>query len=116
MRIYPSVGVAVVAFTLGIVPASAQDATTIEVTPYVALDTAGGSPVGVVVAFLVTSTLSVETDVAYRRAEGGIHALSTNTPLVVPAARRRIDTVCGRGNRAVEARGGRAVARRPPDR
>ena len=43
---------------------------------------AGASPVGVAVTFPVTSTLSVETDVAYRRGEGGIQALSSSTSLL----------------------------------
>ena len=73
---------ALVAFTLAALPASAQDAKAVEVTPYVALGSAGVSPVGAAVTFPVTSTLSVETDVAYRRGEGRIHALSTNTSLL----------------------------------
>ena len=60
----------------------AQDARTVEVTPYVALGSAGASPVGTAVTFPVTSTLSVETDVAYRRGEGNIHALSSSTSLL----------------------------------
>lgn len=82
MRAYKSAVFALVAFTLEAVPAGAQDAKTVEVTPYVALGTAGASPVGAAVTFPVTSTLSVETDVAYRRGEGRIHALSTNTSLL----------------------------------
>jgi hypothetical protein len=60
----------------------AQDAKTVEVTPYVALGSAAASPVGTAVTFPVTSTLSVETDVAYRRGEGRIHALSSSTSLL----------------------------------
>jgi len=82
MRAYRSAVVALVAFTLGALPARAQDAKTVEVTPYVALGSAGASPVGAAVTFPVTSTLSVETDVAYRRGEGRIHALSTSTSLL----------------------------------
>ena len=70
-----------VAFTLA-VPVVAQDAKPVEVTPYVALGSAAASPLGVAVTFPVTSTLSVETDVAYRRGEGGIHALSSSTSLL----------------------------------
>jgi hypothetical protein len=79
MRACTSAVLALVAFTLATLPAAAQDARTAEVTPYVALGSAGVSPVGAAVTFPVTSTLSVETDVAYRRGEGRIHALSTNT-------------------------------------
>ena len=82
MRAYKSAVFALVAFTLGALPVGAQDAKTVEVTPYVALGSAGISPVGTAVIFPVTSTLSVETDVTYRRAEGNIHALSTNTSLL----------------------------------
>jgi len=88
MRVYKSAVFALVAFTLAASPVRAQDAKTVEVTPnvevtpYVALGSAGASPVGAAVTFPVTSTLSVETDVAYRRGEGNIHALSTNTSLL----------------------------------
>jgi hypothetical protein len=82
MRAYRFAVFALVAFTLGAAPAGAQDATPVEVTPYVAVGTAAASPVGAAVTFPVTSTLSVETDVAYRRGEGRIHALSSSTSLV----------------------------------
>ena len=82
MRAYKSAVVALVAFTLEAMPVGAQDAQTVEVTPYVALGSAGASPVGAVVTFPVTSTLSVETDVAYRRGEGRIHALSSSISLL----------------------------------
>lgn len=82
MGAYKFVLFALVAFTVGALPAAAQDARTAEVTPYVGLGSAGASPVGAAVTFPVTSTLSVETDVAYRRGEGRIHALSTNTSLL----------------------------------
>jgi hypothetical protein len=70
------------AFMLEALPARAQDAKPVEVTPYVALGSAAASPVGTSVTFPVTSTLSVETDVAYRRGEGHIHALSSNVSLL----------------------------------
>jgi len=82
MRVYKSAVIALVAFALEPSPARAQDAKAVEVTPFVALGSAGASPVGAAVTFPVTSTLSVETDVAYRRGEGSIHALSTNTSLL----------------------------------
>ena len=82
MRAYKSAVFALVAFTLGALPVGAQDATTVEVTPYVALGSAAASPVGAAVTFPVTSTLSVETDVAYRRGEGRIHALSSSISLL----------------------------------
>lgn len=82
MRAYKSAVFALVAFTLGALPVRAQDAKTVEVTPYVALGSDAASPVGVAFTCPVTSTLSVETDVAYRRGEGRIHALSSSTSLL----------------------------------
>src|SRR5687768_8536299 len=82
MRAYRSAVFGLVAFTLGALPVAAQDAKTVDVTPYVALGSDASSPVGAAVTFPVTSTLSVETDVAYRRGEGGIHALSSSTSLL----------------------------------
>ena len=82
MHVYKSAVFAFVAFTLQALPVGAQDAKTVEVTPYVALGSAAASPVGTAVTFPVTSTLSVETDVAYRRGEGRIHALSSSTSLL----------------------------------
>ena len=82
MRASKSAVFALVALALKVVPVGAQDAKPVEVTPYVALGSAGASPVGAAVTFPVTSTLSVETDVANRRGEGNIHALSSNTSLL----------------------------------
>jgi hypothetical protein len=82
MRAYRSAVFALLALTLDALPVGAQDATSVDVTPYVALGSAAASPVGAAVTFPVTSTLSVETDVAYRRGEGGIHALSSSISLL----------------------------------
>jgi hypothetical protein len=82
MRAYTSAVFALVVFTLGALPAAAQDAKAVEVTPYVALASGVASPVGAAITFPVTSTLSVETDVAYRRAEGNINALSLSASLL----------------------------------
>ena len=82
MRTYRSAVFALVALTLATLPAAAQDARAVEGTPYVGFGSAGASPIGTAVTFPITSTLSVETDVAYRRAEGRIHALSTSTSLL----------------------------------
>jgi len=68
--------------TLVASPAVAQDANAVEVTPFVALGSSGTSPVGAAIVFPVTATLSAETEVAYRRAEGRIHALSSNASLL----------------------------------
>ena len=82
MRAHKSAVFVLVTFALGALPVRAQDAKPVEVTPYVALGSAAASPVGALVTFPVTSTLSVETDVAYRRGEGRIHALSSSTSLL----------------------------------
>src|SRR5918999_4272497 len=82
MRVHKSAVFSLVAFTLAALPVRAQDTKTVEVTPYVAIGSAGASPVGAAVTFPVTSTLAVETDVAYRRGEGHIHALSSSTSLL----------------------------------
>lgn len=89
MRPYTLAVFALVAFTLETSPARAQDAQPVEVTPYVAVGSAGASPVGAAVAFPVTSKLSVETDVAYRRGEGRIHALSSSATLLYSLPRAR---------------------------
>jgi hypothetical protein len=97
MRVYKSAVFALVAVTFAALPVGAQDANTVEVTPYVALGSAGVSPVGAAVTFPVTSTLSVETEVAYRRGEGRIHALSSSVSLLyfLPRVRRAMPYVVG---------------------
>ena len=82
MRAYKSAVLVIVMLTLGAWPAGAQEPKAVEVTPYVAVGSAEASPVGAAVTFPLTSTLSVETDVAYRRGEGRIHALSSSTSLL----------------------------------
>ena len=82
MRAHQSAVFALFAFTLGALPVRAQEAKPVEITPYVALGSAAASPVGAAVTFPITSKLSVETDVAYRRGEGDIHALSTSASLL----------------------------------
>jgi len=82
MRLSGFVVLALGAFTLAAAPVAAQDGPAVEVTPYVAVGTAAASPVGVALTVPVTSTLSVETDVAYRRGEGQLHAFSSSTSLL----------------------------------
>ena len=82
MRAFRSGAFTLVAFALATVPASAQGERPVEITPYVGLGSPGASPVGAAITFPITSTLNVETDVAYRRGEGNIHALSTNVSLL----------------------------------
>ena len=82
MRACRSAVFTLVAFAFAALPVRAQDTSAVEVTPYVGIGTAGASPVGTAVTFPITSTLSVETDVAYRRGEGNIRAFSTNASLL----------------------------------
>ena len=62
--------------------AAAQEAHDVQLTPYVALGTDGTAPVGAAITLPVASRLLVETDVAYRRGEGRIHALSSSISLL----------------------------------
>ena len=94
MRAYKSAVFALVAFSLEALPAGAQDATPVEVTPYVALGSAAAAPVGAAVTFPVNSKLSVETDVAYRRGEGDFHALSLTASLLYSLPRVGQATPC----------------------
>ena len=82
MQAYTSALFALVAVILAASPVAAQDAKTVEVTPYVGLGSDAESPVGTAITFPITSTLSLETDVAYRRGEGGINALSSSIGLL----------------------------------
>ena len=79
---------------------------------YVALF-AAASPVGAAVTFPITSTLSVETEVAYRRGEGGIHAMSMSTSLLYFLPRRPIGAVCRRRSWAANT-GARVHFNGPP--
>ena len=71
-----------VAYAVAAIPVAAQEAKTVEVTPYVALGTQGAAPVGTAVTIPISSKLSLETDLAYRRGEGNINALSSDASLV----------------------------------
>ena len=83
----------VVASALVASPALAQDsspqtapqeskASTIEITPYVALGSIRASTVGIGISFPVSSNASVETEVGYRRGEGDINALTSSASLL----------------------------------
>jgi len=82
MRAHRTALFSLVAFSLAALPVAAQEAETVEVTPYVALGSEAASPVGVTVTFPVTSRLSFETETAYRQGEGRIHALSSSGSLL----------------------------------
>jgi hypothetical protein len=64
------------------VPAEAQDSGSVGVTPFVALGSNGSAPVGAAITLPVTNAFDVETEVAYRRGEGRIHALDLNMSMV----------------------------------
>ena len=83
--------------TLAAAPARAQDAKGVEVTPFVAIGSNGASPIGAAMTFPVTSTLSVETEVGYRRGEGRLHAVSMHASLLyyLPRVGRTIPYVIG---------------------
>lgn len=87
MQVYTSAVLAIVAFSLGAMPAWAQSAPPVAVTAFVAMGTDGASPVGAAIAFPISSALSIEADAAYRRGEGRIHAPSTNANLLFSVAR-----------------------------
>ena len=74
--------VTIVVFTLSGSRAVAQEANAVEVTPFVALGSTGAAPVGVAMVFPVTSTLSIESEVGYRRGEGRIHALMSSASVL----------------------------------
>lgn len=82
MRAHRSFHLGLVVCVLAALPAAAQEARPVEVTPYIALGSEAASPVGVAITFPVAAALSVETDVAYRRGEGPMPALSTSASLL----------------------------------
>lgn len=79
------------AWPLSATPASAQHATavpppqtakSVEVTPFVSIDSRGMSPIGAAIDFPLGSTFSIETEVGYRRGEGHLNALSLSANLL----------------------------------
>ena len=85
--------IAAVAFTMPASPANAQDgegasarqtasSRAVEITPFVAMDSRGGVPVGTAVSFPLGSSFSVEAEVDYRRGEGDLSALSSSANLL----------------------------------
>lgn len=74
-----------VVLAVTVIPSMAQAQTalpSIEVMPYVSLDSRGMIPIGTAVSFPLNSTFSIETEVGYRRAEGNLNALSTSASLL----------------------------------
>jgi len=104
MRLYKSAVFALVAFALEGSAALAQDARAVEVTPYVALGSAGASRVGMMITFPVTSTLAAETEMAYRR--GGGLSSSASLLYFLPRFGQSTSYVAGRsGDLAIRCAG-----------
>jgi opacity protein-like surface antigen len=83
--------VVVLAWVMSAQPAGAQDtsaappqttAPTIEVTPFVSIDSRGSTPIGAAVSFPLASSLALETELGYRRGEGELNALSSSANLL----------------------------------
>ena len=85
MKALAFTGAACVVLAIAALPSTAQAQTalpSIEVTPFVSLDSRGMIPIGTAVSFPLNSTFSIETEVGYRRAEGNLNALSTSANLL----------------------------------
>ena len=95
MKALAITGAACMALAVTVIPSTAQAQTkqsgaaasspalpSIEVMPYVSIDSRGMIPIGAAVSFPLNSTFSIETEVGYRRAEGNLNALSTSASLL----------------------------------
>lgn len=82
MRVHRFAVLVITALTAGVGSSSAQETGAVQVTPFVALGTAAASPVGAWVTVPLTSKLSLEHELAYRRGEGDMHALSASVSLL----------------------------------
>ena len=95
MKALAITGAACVALAVTVIPSTAQAQTkqsgaaasspalpSIEVMPYVSIDSRGMIPIGAAVSFPLNSTFSIETEVGYRRAEGNLNALSSSANLL----------------------------------
>jgi hypothetical protein len=93
MKTFTSLTVTVLAFAMAASPASAQDASgssvpsaiaspAIEVTPFVSIDSRGSVPIGAAINFPLNSSVSIETEVGYRKGEGQLNALSSSANLL----------------------------------
>ncbi len=77
------------AWTLSASPAGAQETPapkkatpTIEVSPFISMDSRGGTPVGTAISFPVGAGFSLESEGGYRRGEGDIPALNAHVSLL----------------------------------
>ena len=98
MPIHRSAVLSLVAFAFSVLPAAAQDARPVEVTPYVALGSAGVSPIGTTVTFPVAPKLSVENrrGISPRRRPYQCVEFKCQS-LVLAASRRPSDALYRRG-------------------
>lgn len=67
---------------LAAVPARAQEPPRVEVTPFVAVGTAGAAPLGVMTTFPLTASLSAESELTYRHDSRGPDNLSASVSLL----------------------------------
>ncbi|WP_291984007.1 hypothetical protein [Luteitalea sp.] len=81
MKTQVRVAFAAAACIYGVSPVWAQTPP-VTVTPYVAFGTDGAAPVGAMITLPIAGGLSVESEVAYRRGEGDIHAMSSSLSLL----------------------------------
>jgi hypothetical protein len=85
-----SVTIAMVAWTLSGSSVMGQESAatprkttpTVEISPFVSMDSRGGTPIGVAVSFPLGSGFSLESEGGYRRGEGDMNALSSHVSLL----------------------------------
>jgi hypothetical protein len=63
-------------------PSAGWNGSRVEVTPFVSMGSARSSRIGTAITFPVTPTISIETEVGFRRGEGDIDALSSSVNLL----------------------------------
>jgi hypothetical protein len=81
-------------------PATKKTTPAIEISPFVSMDSRGGTPIGTAVSFPLGSGFSLESEGGYRRGEGGMHALSSHASLLydLPRVGRAVPYLaCGVG-------------------
>ena len=95
--------IVVLVWTMSATASSGQDATAapapqavtspaVEVTPFISMDSRGSSPIGAAITFPLNSSFSIETEIGYRRGEGGLNALSSSANLLYALPRIRRTT------------------------
>lgn len=64
----------------------------IEVTPFVSIDSRGGLPIGAAISFPLDASFKIEAEVGYRRGEGRLDALSSSANLLYALPRLGVTT------------------------